>query len=209
LGGSYATAAMAGLSTNALLIACVVNSGTAAQGTTVIPTFAGAGLGAWTRIATTNAPTVRATLFYNSGTPTLGSTASAAFGNSGFVITGCAIVIGEYRYAATNGTAGSGAIIQSLAKTNTTQNPLITLTNIWASGSNAVCGCFGKPTSPYGGTVDANWVEDYDAGWASPTMGVYVQHRLATTQAAVSNTTAGAANWAGVAVEIGQGDLMQ
>lgn len=209
LPGSFTSAAFTA-PTNALVFAFVANAGTLSASITNIPTVSGAGL-TWVLVDSTNTLNVapnRVSVFRAMGNPTPGATASATWSGNG-TITSQGIFIGGFRYAATNGANGAGAIVQSLMVTNTTQNPSITLTNIYANASNAVVGVFVKQTTTYAGTVDANWVEDYDAGVNNSPLGMYFSHRMATTQNVVSNSTGGTAAWAGIAIEVLQGDLTQ
>lgn len=99
------------------------------------------------------------------------------------------------------GTNGSNGIVQSVTDAiDASANPTITMAAI-SSSNNAVLVGFINTLNPFGGTAETDWTEDEDNGYADPTTGGYVMHRLLTTDN-TPTVTAASSNWAGIAIEI-------
>lgn len=198
-GTSYATGATYTPTANALVLALVMATDTVAAA----PTFTGNG-GTWVLV---NQQTWGATPVHNLyifrtmiASPT---TTTGTFDCSSDASTGTDIRVVEFTGVDTSGTNGSGAIVQSVPNSGVgVNNPSVTLAALDASGNNAVSAVFGNNSNAFGGTAEASWVEDLDAGHGTPTAGIYHTYRLATTDNTVVVTKSGNPNWGGVAVEI-------
>jgi hypothetical protein len=197
---SYATSSSFTPTANALVLCGVVNSKASTPDT---PTVSGNGL-TWVQIATVTfgtiaSATIRATLFRALGAgPTNGAT-TADF--AGVNQTGAHVFVGQFRFADTTGTNGSGAIVQSTTnRADSGANPVITLSAL-ASARNGVFGWLGNAVNGFGGTNETNWSEDYDGGYNTPATGGYATHISPTSDNTV-NVTMTAANWGGIAVEV-------
>lgn len=198
---SYQTSAAYQPTSNALVLALVVHSDAASEAT--VPTFSGNGL-TWVQVGTsmpfnTVATNLnRVTLFRAMGSSPTSTTGTASFGDN---CTGCAIFVCEFTGVDTSGTNGSGAIVQSVSDNGNAELPVITLAAIGGSGEHAVYGGFGNDVVATDLVVETNWVEDFDAAYSIPATGIYVTHRLATTDNTVGWTDP-ALDWGGIAVEI-------
>lgn len=116
--------------------------------------------------------------------------------------TGCVIRFAQLSGVDTSGTNGSGAIAQTVSAVNqTSANPALTLAALDAAATSAVMAFFGGVTNPWGGAPETNWTELRDTGFATPSVGLGVYYRLATTDNTVVVTRTASA-WAGVAFEI-------
>jgi hypothetical protein len=98
---------------------------------------------------------------------------------------------------------GASAIRQIISGTaNATENPSLTFFSPLESTSrSSVLYAFGNDTNPFAGTVETNWVESFDGGFATPTNGTYGGYRTGT----IDNTivvTRGSSDWGGIGIEI-------
>lgn len=193
---SYATLATYQVDVGGIAIAIVQNSKAAAPDTN---TWSGNGL-TWTRLYTTNYSTdgERLTVYYSTPSNNVSAVTTGTADFAGQTQTGCSIYVCEF----TN-VAASSIIVQTAKATNATANASVTLASLDASGRNAALCCFGNVAGNGAnfGTPKAGWTEDQDSGYNTPASGLYVMHRLATTDNAPS-VTSSAEQWAGIAIEI-------
>jgi hypothetical protein len=190
------------VSANHLVLAVIINSH---ANPVVAPTLAGQNL-SWVKIADTNYDTLgtathKVTVWRsmtNALTPSGALTATFSDGNQ----TGCNIYVAQFGNVDTSGANGAGALVATNHNgADATANPSITLSALGGSGRHAVFATFGNDVNGFAGTAETDWVEDFDAGYNTAASGIYVTHRLATTDNTVVVTRA-SADWAGVAVEI-------
>jgi hypothetical protein len=182
-----------------LILACSVSS--LASGATPTNWTSGMGM-SWVEIVNTNynAAGARLTVWRgmtnnNSASATLGPMYAATRTGNSMYVCGLSNVV-------TSGTSGAGAIVQFTVHTNATANPSATLSALGGSGRNAVIvfvanvDSNGAATSP-----ETGWTEDRDNGYSTPSTGLSVIHRLATTDNTVAVTQA-AQQWAMICIEI-------
>lgn len=163
-----------------------------------VPTLAGHGT-TWVLIATTNWGNYRVSLFRSmtNNTPTA-TDVTVSFGASSQW--GCNMRGVYITNVNTSGTWGSGAITQSTMLTNSTADPVLTLSALSGS-TNAVYAYFVNAINGYGGTIDAGWTQDINNGFNTTATGQYGQYAIATSDNTPSHTRAATA-WGGIAVEI-------
>jgi hypothetical protein len=85
-------------------------------------------------------------------------------------------------------------------------DPAITLAALQATADNAVVYACMNEINPFAGTAEASWTEQWDTGHATPTTGVYVGYRLATSDNTIAVTQGSASRWCAVAVELNPND---
>ena len=203
---AYSTApATDTITSNTLCLAVVVNSKASSPDT---PTFSGFSMN-WVQVSTSNfntlaSPSERVTIFRSmTNNHTTGRGTADFAGNNQ---TGCDIALVQFFGVDTSGSDGAGAIVQSVNNgVDTTSNPTITLAALTGT-TNAAIALLGNSLNPFGGTVESGWTEDRDIGYATPATGLYVTHRLATTDNTIAPTVA-SSSWAGTAAEIKAGNV--
>jgi hypothetical protein len=157
----------------------------------------------WTKVTgltfnTTASPTQRLTVYRFYATSTFSATTSIAFGSTQLHINS---ILREVTGMKTTGTNGADAIgVSSTNSGDGTANPTVT-TGAFTNGSSAAIAFFGNTANPFTGTAESGWTEDSDVGFSSPTRGVYIMSRLATTDN-TATVTAAASDWGGIALEI-------
>ncbi len=161
--------------------------------------------GTWTQIANTNYNTI--------GTPlarlsiwrllnTNGVQSSVITNKFSNAATGGSFAILELCGVNTSGSGGSGAVLNIKMGGTNTANPTVTLNSaISDPARNAVVGMLANALNPFGGTPEANWVEDVDGGHSAPNDGMYVTHRVNTSDNSIT-VTMSAAEWGGVGLEV-------
>ena len=199
---SYVPAPNFAATANCLVLAVVVNSH---ANPVIAPTMAGQNM-TWVRIGATNfntlgTPTTMVTVWRsmtNANSPSGALTATFSDGNQ----TACDIAVVQFCNVDTSGANGAGALVQTNhSGADAGANPAITLSALTAHGQNAVAAFFGNDQNGFAGTAEAGWAEDHDGGVNTPATGIYVTHRIYTTDNTVV-VTSGSADWAGVAVEV-------
>jgi hypothetical protein len=102
----------------------------------------------------------------------------------------------QHFYGVYNGTTGELTGTTAVAATATSTDPSITLPS---KGNSHVIAYFFNNTNPVGGTAEAGWTEDFDAGNAIPN-GHAGYHRNSTSDNTVQ-VTAASSTWGGIAVQ--------
>lgn len=183
------------------LVVAVVQDSISSETSAEIPSgVSGIGL-SWTALTTTNISGStsggygqRVTVYTsmtNANTPSGAITVS--FANAP---TGASVYVCEFTNVATSST-----ILQSAKGSNTTANATITLSALTGT-KNAVVVAFADRASAgnFATAADAGYVEDYDAGYSTPSSSLTVLHAIGTTDNTPAITSSGA--WCGIAFEI-------
>lgn len=192
---SYATASFTPTA-NRLVLVMVINTKATAADTC---TLSGNGM-TWVELTNTAyaATLSRITLFRGmSASPSAGAL-TATFGATQ---TSAIIRVIEVSNTDTTGSNGSGAIVQTPQTTGGTANPSMTMTALNANGLNAAFAFSGNSLGTYGGTEEAGWTENYDAGHPLPNQSGYISYDIDSTDNTVA-ITASAANWGLIGVEV-------
>ena len=195
-GQSYATASITP-SSNALVLAWVVNSHASAANTV---TLSGNSL-TWEEVTNTtfSGGLYRLTLFRAMGaSPTTGAVTVTVAGTAN---TGARWSITQYTGTDTSGTNGSGAVVQSQTNTATAAADLTVTLSAFGSTNNVTAAGFSIDNRAF---IDneAGWTEFGDSGNSAPGTELESEWIASNDTSAYASIASGTQNWGGIAVEI-------
>lgn len=111
--------------------------------------------------------------------------------------TGCGMRVVEFSGIDTN-----APVVQVIAAgADLSSNPTIALSGLASHNRNAVFVVLANTLALFGGTPEANWLEDLNSGYTLPPTGLFTTYALGTSDNTI-NVTATSASWGGIAVEV-------